>query len=117
MSPLEALLEVAKEAHDEERAAPMSLDIQARVMVDTLAKIRRANPFKPGDLVTQSKNVSRYAFPEAGDDHLAIVVETFEPRLDGTVMLDMMIAVMAKGSGAIFEVESWRFEKYDGPIA
>lgn len=111
-----------------EAAQPPAKDksIQARVLVDMVPVITRLNPFKVGDLVDVVAAYSAYSFVPGT---IAIVTTVWEPDIianakddNRTPREDMLVAGVAyrNDGGACWQevaVESWRFQKYDGPIA
>ena len=99
------------------------LPIQARVLKDMFDEVRRPCPFAPGDLVQQIPEYTRYRFPIDGDLGLVMETGTFEEGPEGgdaVAKNDMRILVAVSSprgaEWAQFDVESWRFKKYEGAI-
>lgn len=100
------------------------LPIQARVLGDMLEIVQRPNLFKVGDLVIQDPRRRKYRWPDEG--FLALVTGVVEagalPATKGRGgddvfnREDMIIMVEVDGKWIEFAVESWRFEKYTGPV-
>lgn len=100
------------------------LPVQARVLADMRAVIERKCPFAAGDLVQQIKAFSAYSHPT--ESELGLVTCVLEPTLrpaagrgDDRVSQreDMVILLLIHSKWVEFAVESWRFQKYEGPIA
>lgn len=98
---------------------PKTKDVQARILTDLLSCVLRPNPFQVGDLVEQVPAFERYGHPRDGE--LAIVTDIGpqdKPESDDTIpRFDMRILVNSRDTWVEFAVESWRFRKYEGPIA
>jgi len=105
-------------------SAPKDKPIQARVLLDMLPLIHRINPFEPGNLVEQVKSRAAYNYP---DDTVFLVTHVFQPEVsvqarahNNTPREDMLVAVISpcgsSGHWHEWAVESWRFERYAGPI-
>lgn len=114
--------EMAREANSQ-ATPPKPKPIQARVLKDMLFEVSRACPFKPGDLVEQVPAYSRYKWP--ADDCLALVTDVGPFHVEADVgdpvdQSDMRILVSSDTpdgrAWAQFNVESWRFRKYEGEI-
>lgn len=104
------------------------IEIVARVLLDIMPETMTANPFKVGDLVQQKAHLDIYKFPAAprgtNAGGVAVVLAVFEPTRDHAhdltdyQMNDMVIGTVAPGgSFRRFEVESFRFQKYEGEVA
>jgi len=103
----------------EESSSKQPLSIQARNLLDIREERLRFNPFKPGDLVMQRRNVARYRYPEP-ETEVAIVTNVganFPDKSDDTYSeSDMVVMCLASGQWVEFVVESWRFDRYDGEV-
>ena len=104
----------------ESKDKPKAKDIQARVLVDMLAEVRRPCPFVIGDLVEQDMSREAYRWPGAGE--LAIVTDVFAPKptleaKDREFREDITILCLCDGTWQEFRVASWRFKKYMGTVA
>ena len=92
--------------------------MQARVLIDLLPEVLAANPFKIGDLVEQKPTYSLYKWPAEGA--IAIVsatdVVSRKDRGNRFEREDIVVLCNVEDEWLEFAVESWRFQKYDGPI-
>lgn len=107
------------------RAPGKPLSMQARIVKDMREVVERECPFQVGDLVQQVREYSRYRHPSP-DDELAMVTAVGDfgsdpEKGDAVSKNDMRILLLATGSERSewvqFDVESWRFKKYEGEIA
>lgn len=100
--------------------------MQARILTDMLPVIRRANPFSEGTLVVQGRG---RAVLHMHEDTLFIITHVYEPKPTDEAREnspypreDMLIACLVdcpNGGDQHWReiaVESWRFDKYSGPI-
>lgn len=108
---------------DDDEPAYQSKDMQARVLTDMLEVINAPCPFKVGDIVQQAREFRRYRYPGT---KLALVTDVFETKLESenkngegspVCRNDMKVLVQARKTWIEFNVESWRFKKYEGEIA
>lgn len=118
---IEELIRQRSGGEPSKTAAPVRpKSVQARVLLDMLPVVTRANPFKPGDLVEQIGAFSAYTMAE----DLVMVTATFEPDLrsaalegNKTPREDMLILiVVGDDRWAEVCVESWRFQHYSGKV-
>lgn len=108
----------------------LELPMQARVLIDMLPCLQRANPFEVGELVVQAKEFQAYNYPEP-ETGVAIVSSRLAPDFKKYAVSesnntlprqDMVILALARHPDGRqrwmeYAVESWRFRKYEGPIA
>jgi hypothetical protein len=79
-------------------------------------KLTCANPYQPGDYVTQPEYAQSYFFPKPGDP--AIVVQTFPLHFrnrgkgDDLSPIDMIIMISGKEEVGYFEVYSANFVSF-----
>lgn len=106
---------------------PKDQAVQARVLIDMLSAVHRVNPFKPGDLVVQAKGRTVYHFHL---DMVFLVTHVYGPEVTAKAREgsnwpreDMLIvaSVPCPSNGGEehwreLAAESWRFERYEGPI-
>ena len=93
--------------------------MQARILLDMLGEIRRPNPFKAGDLVEQIKAYDAYRYPEQGKLGMVTANFTqgeFKSNTKHNQREDMAILCEVDDRWVEFTVESWRFQKYKGPV-
>jgi hypothetical protein len=103
-----------------EQPSQMPPERQARVLMDILPCVSRRNPFKVGDLLVQTKNYRAY---QGLENALCIVTEIIHsppPQHKSGIYnrWDIIVAYHHQECSTWVEamVESWRFERYDGPV-
>ena len=107
-------------AIDDRAVAPaQTLDVQARVLRDILQDVLRPNSFQVGDLIVQRRDLARYNWPSTAQLAIVASVDVKQPVVEDSTATrdDIIILVLANGEWVLFAVESFRFEKYEGPIA
>lgn len=94
-------------------------DVEARVLLDMLPIVTARCPFVVGDFVRQQNCYETYRFHDAvcivthvyGVPDLRHDTETVELRND------MIVLVRIEDTLREIAVQSWRFRKYEGPVA
>lgn len=104
------------------KTEPISDDVEARVLLDLLSDIREPlSRLQVGDLVRQREAFDCYTFGR----RLCVVSHIFPaPYLDHTTPtaelrndLLILVRVGQEARPQEFAVQSWRFERYVGPIS
>lgn len=109
---------------DDDDKVVMPPDIQARVLSDMVPIVNRPCPFKVGDVVRTIKGYSTYI--HISHTKMAVVTQLL-PDISGKLLdrkfgapierEDMVVLALVDDRWTEFTVDSWRFEKYEGPVA
>lgn len=117
----EDLLKVLTGGLEREKPAPIADEVEARVLRDLLGVIRQPMTLQVGDLVRQREHFDCYTFGRKVcivshlfySPNLSHGTETAELRNDMIVL----VRVGDKHQPQEFAVQSWRFERYVGPVS
>lgn len=114
----------ANDDDDDGDRAILSPEMQARVLTDMVPIVNRPCPFAVGDVVRTIKGYGVYI--HISHKKMAVVTKVL-PDTSGKLSdrkygspverEDMVVLALVDGRWTEFTVDSWRFEKYDGPVA
>lgn len=124
MRALASMMASADDDDDDDAPPTVRLpkDVQARVLTDMVDVVNRPCPFKIGDIIEQRTEFSQYRYP---GKQLAVVTgfiksPVYKGKDDDSRPVcrnDIIVLCRAHDSWVEFQMESWRFQKYEGEIA